>query len=181
MLDRAAALLAIDADHAGDCLTEQVEAWALRVGAGLTERAHGAVDQLRVDLLHGLVAKAQTVHDAGTEAFNQNVCVSGKLLAHFDCAWILQIHDDGLLAAVDPGVGHALALDKRGVGSCGVTGLRLDLDDLRAEVGGDRAGAGAGYVGRKVQNFHIVEHFHSCFLLLLDFFRSGPVTRARQC
>ena len=123
MLDGVAALFAVDADHAGDGLTEKVEAGTGSVGAGLTEGADGAVNELGVYLLHGLIAETETIHDAGAEALNKNVSVLDELLAYLNRARILEVHDDGLLASVDPGMGHALAFDEGGVGSCGVAGL----------------------------------------------------------
>ena len=123
VLDGVAALFAVDADHAGDGLTEKVEAGTGSVWAGLTEGADGAVNELGVYLLHGLIAETETIHDAGAEALNKNVSVLDELLAYLNRARILEVHDDGLLASVDPGMGHALAFDEGGVGSCGVAGL----------------------------------------------------------
>ena len=161
VLDGVAALLAVDADHAGEGLAQQVEAGALGVGAGLAEGADGAVDELRVELLHGLIAEAQPVHDAGAEALDEDVGVLYELLADLDGARVLEVHDDGFLAAVDPGVGHALAVHEGGVGAGRVAALGLDLDDVGAEVGGHRAGAGAGNVRGEVNDLYIVEHhFH---------------------
>ena len=164
MLDGAAALFAGDADHAGQGLAHQVKAGLVSIGASLTESAHMAVDHLGIDLLDHVIAQTQAADDAGAVAFHKHVTVGSQLFDHFHRPGILQVHNQRLLASVDPAVGHAFAVDEGSVGAGGVAGLGFNMNDSCAVIGKDGGCAGAGNIGRKIKDFDVVKHLHGVFL-----------------
>ena len=71
------------------------------VGAILSVAGDGTVDQARIDRLHGLIAQAQPVHDAGTEAFDERIGAADQFKQLRTVGGIFQVKPHQLLASID--------------------------------------------------------------------------------
>ena len=112
------------------------------------------VDELRIQLEHGLVVQAHTLGDSPAEAVKHHVGVADQL-GH-DPAPLLGERIDGnaLLALCDPGPG---CLGERHVGADRITAEGFELDDPGTEVGKHRAGERSGVEGPQVHDRDVVE------------------------
>ena len=97
--------------HAAEGLDQAVDRGPLAVGAGLAEARDRAIDDLGIDLLDVLVAEAQPLDHAGTEALDDDVGFGGDLLHHSDAVGRFQIDGEAALAAIEGDrVGAMIAL-----------------------------------------------------------------------
>src|SRR6185369_4328999 len=88
----------------------------------------------------------------GTEAFHEDVGLRSEL-AHDGRAFFgAQIDGDGALPAIEAGVGGRLFTDGGREGADGIAFPRLDLHDVRAEVGEGHGRVGPRDVAREVHH-----------------------------
>src|SRR5688500_7661865 len=112
--------------------------WAFP-GPRVAEAPDSGVDQPRVSLVNGLVAKAEAVHDANAEVLDNSVCCIDEGEHAFAFGWLFEVDDHAALVAVDACEVAAegllrIAFWKRLAEAAEVAFGRLDLDDIRAEV-----------------------------------------------
>ena len=138
-----------DVHQAGESHAGERVAFEAAVGTGLAEGCDGAVDEVRKLGLQVVVAEAERREAAGSFAFDEDVGV-GEQFAEDDAAALrLDVKRQALLVGVEVEEEAALVgvgdVAREGAEAAGVVALRrLDLDDLRAEVGEEARGVGAG-------------------------------------
>ena len=133
---RLAAFAAHLIEHAGIAEVIDVVPGEIAVGTVLPVAADRAVGDARVSRRHRGVADAELVHDAGAEAFDDDVRARRQPQEDLDPRRLLEVEAQPALVAVDhPEVGAVLACAgterARVVADFGI----LDLDDIRPEVG----------------------------------------------
>src|SRR5262249_28850068 len=116
------------------------------------------IDQLRIALVYGLVAKTQPVHGAGPEILDEHVHFFGQAQAELDALGVFQIDRNSVLAAIVPDEVRSLVADERWTPRAPhVPARRFHLVDRgpvkREEHGAVRPGQGM----RKVQHPQAVE------------------------
>jgi hypothetical protein len=125
--------------HAGQGDVVQVVAGGLRQRAVLAPAGDAAKDQFGVARQAGVRAEAEALHDAGAEAFDQDVGLFGQLQHDLARLGVLQVERERAAAA-----GHDVELRAEHgerVGGAGL-GLAVDADDLGAHVGQHHGGEG---------------------------------------
>ena len=115
---------------------------------GPPERAHLAIDEARIARLQRLKADAERLREAGAQIVKQHVRPLDQRQEALERRLLLEVHHRGALVAVEDMEGERMALpvllDEP---EAGVVAARLlDLDDVGAEIGKDRAGERAGDV-----------------------------------
>jgi hypothetical protein len=108
----------------------------LRQWTVLAPSGHPAVDELWITRQHDIRTEAETLHHAGTKAFDQRVGIGEKIQHLRDRRLVLQVEFDDLAAASRHRFQILLGTDP------------IQGHDLRAHVGqhhaGERSGADAG-------------------------------------
>ncbi len=132
--------LAGDGQDAGERLDDQVDSSAPPLRSALPKARHRGVDDARIDLLHLRGTEAELVERARPRRLQEYVRLRRKLEQDIDRLRPLEIEHQAALVAVERGEAHALALADRRCGAAHVALRRLDLDDIRAHVGEQRAG-----------------------------------------
>ena len=107
------------------------------------EAGHGAVDDAGIGGQDRVRAEAEAVHHARPEVLQDDVGGAGQPPGQGQAARVLEVDDDGPLAAVPGGVGRGVPPGAAG---------RVDADDLRALVGQQHPGQRAGHVLAEVDN-----------------------------
>src|SRR5205085_10332315 len=111
----------------------------------LTKAGQRAINDARVDRLHRVVADAQTINDAGTELFKDDISGFSELQKDVAGGALLEIEGDGFLVAIDLQKSGALFADGRRTPARRVANTRLfDLDDFRAQIAEHHRGERAG-------------------------------------
>ena len=156
--DVAEALVVVGRGHdpgpgvVGDAVGGQV-----LVGAGHAVPGDGHEDDLRVDLPEVVVAEAAAGQGPGTHRLHHRISGAGQLAEDLDALGRAQVDGDAALAPVGVQEEQRGALDDRpGHLAPVVTGRRLDLDDLGAEVD-ERLGDGGGTEDRGLEDPHAGE------------------------
>ena len=109
------------------------------------EPADGGVHDPRVGGAHRREVEAEALQAARPEVLDHHVGPAGKLAGEPEVAGVAQVQHHRTLVAVDPQVvGRGLTADGRGPRARLVAVGRLDLDDVRAEVGEQHGRVGAG-------------------------------------
>ena len=107
------------------------------------EAGHGAVDHAGAGGQDRVRAEAEAVHHARPEVLQDDVGGAGQPPGQGQAGRVLEVDDDGPLAAVPGGVGRGVPPRAAG---------RVDADDLRALVGQQHPGQRAGDVLAEVDN-----------------------------
>ena len=141
-----------------------------RAGAPVSEAADAGVDDLRVARADGLVADAQAVHHTVAHVLDDGVSPLAQGQQNVPVRRFLQVQHDAPLVAVDarevPAEVHAGRLFRAGrrrVGhpgrrvAAGVPLRRLDLDDIRPEIGQQRRAVWAGKIHRAVDDRQVAQ------------------------
>ena len=117
-----------------------------------TEAADGGVDDARVGRGDVVVAEAEAGEPAGPEVLHHDVGAARRAPGRASRSLVvLEVEGDRALVAVDAEVVRRDAVAHRRLPGAGVvTGRRLDLDHLGAEVGQQHRGVGAGQDPREV-------------------------------
>lgn len=102
----------------------------------LTEAGQGAIHQARIALRQLVVAQAEAVHDAGTEALDDHIRPVGQTAHRLQPLGVLEVQGDAALVAVAQqeagGIAHVF---RRQVALIVARAGLLDLDHLGAEAG----------------------------------------------
>ena len=112
------------------------------------ERADLAIDDARIARLQRLKADAERLREAGSQIVDQHIRPFDERKEAPERRVLLEVHDRGALVAVEDVEGERMAFavllhePEPGV----VAARLLDLDDVGAEIGEDRARIGAGDV-----------------------------------
>ena len=139
----AGAPVGLDVGEARQRLDDRVVHALLGVRSFLPEAADRHVDQARVQLAQALGAQPQLVDDAGPEVLDEDVGRADQVVQDREAALLLQVEDEGALAAVDrrEARGDAATLGSQPAHDVAAR-RRLDLDDfgalVRQQHGGDR-------------------------------------------
>ena len=135
-----------DASQPGLCLYQQVVGLAVAIGAFVAVAGDGAAHEARKSLAQGLDGKAELGERAGLEVLDQHVGLGEQRLEQALVVGLGEIGNDRFLAAVEPDVVRALALDDVVVVAGEVALGPLELDHARAGIGeppgGHRRGDG---------------------------------------
>ncbi len=139
-----------------------VVAGAVAQGAGLAIAGQGTIDDGRVDRSQRLVANAQPVHDARPELLDDDVVAGGHQPAHGGVGLrLFQVEGHGALVAVEDAMpGGGVTIEGRQKADHVRPRGRLDADDIRAQVGQDHRGVGAGQERGEVEDFEGAEWGH---------------------
>ena len=136
---------AVQVAEPADALADRGIAGPLRIGAGLTVARYAGIDEAGIGLPERLRAEAPSLHRPGPEVLDHDVRALDETLDEGPAVLGPQAQGDRLLVAPEhppeirrPVAQHAPAAD--GVAAA----RRLDLDDLRPEVGKDAARERAG-------------------------------------
>ncbi len=157
-LHRRSTVDAGDAHQAADALYRDIESASLRVWPRLPEPGNGAIDEPRILQACVFVTEAQTVQCPGAEILDQNVAHAQKRLDERQPAFGLEIGADRTLVPVDRSEilaerdPVAIGLQRRPASHAIAAARILDLDDVGAEVGQQRAGERPGGDLRKLQH-----------------------------
>src|SRR6185369_14756361 len=116
------------------------------IGAVLAEAGDGAVDDAGVALARLRVGQAQTLQRAGAVVLEDDVGARDELEKELLAPWMLEIHLDTLLVAVQAHEIRGLAARQRRPPRAGdvARALGLELDHSGAEVGEHGGAEGAG-------------------------------------
>jgi hypothetical protein len=127
---------------------------ARRIGQGalVAEPADRGVDQARVAGRHRIVAEAERLHHARSEAFDHHIGAAGEIQDRLAVVRGVDVEDDALLAAGPEGEGGHLA--QRGAAR------RLHHHHLGAEVGQELAHMRAGLRPAEVHDPQSRERLH---------------------
>ncbi|MNT51313.1 hypothetical protein D3C72_1882750 [compost metagenome] len=156
--------LAGDAHQAAHGLDQEVVCGLGGARPRLAKAGDRAVHQARVDPGQRFVVQPHARQGADLVVLQHHVRVAAQFLDQRLAFGRLQVQRDGALAAVGGdeigAVGGVLALfvlQERGAPRARVVALAgpLDLDDVRAQVGQDLAGPGAGQDAAQVQHFQV--------------------------
>ena len=98
-----------------------------------------AVDQARIERRESLVVDAEALGHAGPEVVHEHVRRLDQPQQRFAAFGTLEIEHDAQLAAIDAEERAILRLQRRRILAQVVAARRLDLDDVRALVGEQRA------------------------------------------
>src|SRR5215471_14619260 len=112
-----------------------VVAGAVTRGACLAVAGDRAVDETLIERAKCGLAKAEPLHDAGSELFDQHVGALDKLHDAAAIVLVLEVRDDALLATVEKGEHGALSSPMRRKGAHLFAAGLLDLDDARPCLG----------------------------------------------
>src|SRR5690606_37256546 len=129
----------LGARHAHDAahgLGDGVVAGLVPVGTVLAEARDGAVDDAGIDLPQLLVTHAYLVGGAGPEVLQYHVGLPRQAVDDLPALFLLEVHGDAALVAVDAEeVGRLAADEGRAPGPGVVAGAgTLHLDDVGAQV-----------------------------------------------
>ena len=131
-------------EHAGDGDVVEVMAGGARPGSVLAPSRHAPVDERRPPCEAGLGREAESLHDTGSEAFDEHVRLGDEVEDEIASRVLAYVDDDsGAPAARD--VAHRITQREPGPG-------RLDADALGAEVGEHH-----GREGRRADARHLDE------------------------
>ena len=160
-----------DAHDPAHRLDEGVVGGPRRVGSGMAEAGHRAVDERREIVLEVAVPEPVLRKGAGLEVLRQDVASRDEPAGDRLPLRVAEVEGDGTLVAVRPReVGALRAVLAVGPGQVGrsevagvVAGPRpLDLDDLRAEVAQDLGAVRPGQNTGEVEDDEAVERTVHC-------------------
>ena len=168
---------------AAGALGDHVVARLVAVGAPVAETGDGTIDDVFLDLLHGVVVEFQPFHDARCEVLQQDIALLDELLDqlhplggfHVDAhASLSPVHRDGVGALRNVVLGDA----KRKPSFVGAGLVLLHLDDVGAHVGQSLRCMGPRQHPREIQYGDIrqgtrFEFFHGRNLLDAFLIRTG--------
>ncbi|CPP71609.1 Uncharacterised protein [Bordetella pertussis] len=140
---RCAAGLAVEIAQPRHGFADGGKAGLLRLGAGLAVARDAQHDQTRVEGVQRLPRQAPFLHGAGAEVLDQHVGLGGQLARQVLALGLAQVHAHGLLVArlrFPPD--RSAFMQQAPLAQRVALPGRLDLDDLRAEVGQRLGGKG---------------------------------------
>ena len=128
--------------HRAVGLRQRIEARRIAHRPLVAERADRAIDQPRIDRLHRRRPDAHLLDDAGPQVLDQDVGIAREPLQLLDVGGVLDVDRDRTLVAVGRVKHHRGVVDERRAPHPRVVAAvrLLDLDDVGADVGQDRAG-----------------------------------------
>ena len=152
---------AVRREHARDREVVEVVPRPRRVRAVLAVAADRAEDDARVRAAERLEADAEPVHDAGPERLDDRVGAGGEAEERGGALRAAEVEGDGALVPLH-GVERAglLARDRREPAQPVAAVARLDLHDVRAEVGEDHRREGPGEEAAEVEDADAGERQH---------------------
>src|SRR5262249_32886167 len=114
---------------------------------------NGAVDQTRMTLMKGAVAKAQAVHGAGAEIFDKYVHLINEAQTKLQAFALLEIDGNPLLAAVESEeeTGQASG-EGRTPAAAHVAGARFEFVDCGSVVRKQQRAIGTGEGVREIEH-----------------------------
>ena len=138
-------------------LDKKVVAGSFRVGPGLTETSHRAINEPRVEAVKRIVVEAELGEPADLEVLDQDIRARRKPAHDFAAPIGCEVGDNRALAAIARveigGRRLAIRLDKRrSPGARFVAARALDLDDVGAEIGQRLARRRAGEHARELDD-----------------------------
>jgi hypothetical protein len=133
-------------------LQDLVVPGAILEGSAVPVTGQRAVDQARIDHLHPVVIDAEPRRDGRPEVVDQHVRPLGQPPQYLEPVGILQVEADAVLVAVDAEERAALVRERRRVVAQVVPLGGLDLDDVSAEVGQQRAAVGPRHVAAQIED-----------------------------
>ncbi len=126
-------------------------------GPGLPEPGYGAVNDIGPDRPDLRMIESQARHHAGPGILHHHVTMLREI-AHDGPALVrLQVDSEAVLAAIEVAIDHAFAVTNGNGAPVLFPGRRLDLDDLRPQVGQLARAIGSGHHGREIQYPDAVE------------------------
>ena len=136
--------------------------------AGLSVAGDGAIDDAGIDGPDRLVSKAQALHHAGPELFDQYVRVAKQRLQHLERPRILEVQADRFLAPVQHQEAEAVLADEgRDDADLVADAGTFDLDHLGSRLGQDEARQGAGEMETEIEDFDVFKWVHGNSLLAM--------------
>ena len=81
-------LVASQRHYPTHCLDFTIVSGRLTVRTVMTKTGNGAVDNLWVDLLKGIISQTQTIHHTRSKILHDHIRFSNKFLANLDGCWI---------------------------------------------------------------------------------------------
>ena len=161
------ARLAGHRQRARERLDDQIDAGAAPIRPGLAEARHRGVDDARIGRLHLRGAEPELVERARPVRLQEHVGLRRQLEQDLDRFRPLEVEHQAALVAVERDEAHALVVADRRRGAAHVALRRLDLDDVGAHVGEQRAGQRPGDEVRQLDDANPGERF--CHLGSLRF------------
>ena len=129
----------------------------MRQRAGLTETRDAHIDQPGIERAKRRGPDAQALGHAGAEVLDHNIHLLRQFMHHGYGLRMLEVQHQALLVAVHHREQRALAVPHGAYGAVVVALGRLHLDHLRAQVGQQGRGHGAGQHAREVQDADAVQ------------------------
>jgi len=146
------------AHQTADSLDHAIDARPLAIRARLTEGGDRAVDEPGIQLTQCVEVESHRCHHARPKVFDEHVGLAQHAANGFAPRVGFQIDRDAVLVAVDADEGRAFTADPRRADAPPDLAVgRLDLDDVRAEIGERHRADRTGEDMREIDHPHAVE------------------------
>src|SRR5205085_4152741 len=143
---------ALEHRHAGEALQHLVEATLLAERPLVAITGQPGINEARVELFKTRIIDAEASRHRGPEILDQHIGALDHAVQDRESLLLLQIEGNGALAAIGPEEKASLTRQAGGELAQHVALRRLDLDDVGAEIGEERATVGPCQITAEIEH-----------------------------